>query len=135
MQQQKNTDQGGCGYAQCALLGILPLGILTQQLRVMLQRKGYFLQAALDIAADGTGVTPTDIRHHIDVGRDPFVLDDGGCRHHAHSGHIGQARMGAIRLFDPQIADVVKALARFRGAPHHHLKNLLILVEIAYDQP
>ena len=95
------TDKTNPLLEQYALLGVLPLGVFTQKLRVILERELHSPETPLDFSVYGSEITPNHVGHDIDVRRDALVPYDRRSRHDTHVGNIAQTHVVAICLFDP----------------------------------
>src|SRR5206468_10480378 len=63
------------------------------------------------------------------------VVDDGGrVGADGEAGDVLEGHRAAARRVDQHVAELGQVAARLRRAPDHHVEDLRLLVEVAYDQ-
>src|SRR5262245_4704213 len=135
LQEQVDADRSGQRRDERPPAGGPARLVVAQQHGMIIEGERDLLQLLLDVRPHGTHASSGNAGADVDAPRDPLALDDGRRRHHAHVGHVREPHVTIVGRVDQKLANIREVLARFWRAPHHHLEDLLLLVQIADLEP
>ena len=131
LQEQEDAHCRGEGEAEHAPLCPLLVGVVRQQLGVILDGVADRRELRLDPVGHLADVVALDVGRDVDEAGDVSVLDDRRGGPHPHGRHVAQADMTAVRGVDQQALDPGQARAGVRRAPDDHVEDLLVLEQVA----
>src|SRR5262249_6380946 len=105
-QEEESPKRGEKRESEQALLGGLPLCVLSQHLGVVAERKIHLAKAILHLGRDGSQIASAHVGPNIEAALQVFVRDDVRRRRDAHVGYVLQVHVSAAGDIDRQLAKV-----------------------------
>src|SRR5688500_2314172 len=129
LQQEIHADGGGKRGNQAPPVGRLPVGVVADDRRMILEGELEGSEPFLDVPDYRAKVAPLDVGADIDAPGHAFPLDNLGRGDDADIGDVGNPDMPAVGRIDKKVLDIRHAAAELRRTEHHDLYDLLFLEE------